>query len=399
MMAPEKECYNTLAEGVINQAREVIETFGARPPASIGERNAMLHIAEGLKPFADEPVKLEEFKVAPIAFFRMQMVGGIFGLLAVAIYWVSPVLALSISLLPILVQYFQLLRYRLFLDPFFSKSSLNLSATLKPEGVIKNRIILNAHPDAAYEWRYNYYFNKRFSLMVAFMLMGMFFAPLICGLGWWFEHIGNEELKRYCGLGLLLFLPGSLLAIFFNNMKVVAPGANDNLSGVFILTTIFKMLAQEKRLANTEVMVVLTGCEEAGLRGAKVWAKLHKEEFGGTETMVLTLDTIRDLDHMKVYAWDMNGTVSHDRECCKLVQEAGKKAGLDLPFGTIFLGSSDAAAFTQEGFRCAALAAMDPAPAFYYHTRHDDWRIMDKHCIARALEIVYRTIKMSDKVK
>jgi hypothetical protein len=327
----------------------------------------------------------------------MQMVGGIFGLLAVAIYWVSPPLALSISLLPILVQYFQLLRYRLFLDPFFSKStSLNLSATLKPEGAIKNRIILNAHPDAAYEWRYNYHFNKRFSLMVAFMLIGMFFAPLICGLGWWFEHIGNEELQRYCGLGLLLFLPGSLLALFFNNLKVVAPGANDNLSGVFIHTTIFKMLAQEKRLANTEVMVVLTGCEEAGLRGAKVWAKLHKEEFGGPETMVLTLDTIRDLDHMKVYAWDMNGTVSHDRECCKLVQEAGKGAGLDLPLGTIFLGSSDAAAFTQQGYRCAALAAMDPAPAYYYHTRHDDWRIMDKHCIARALEIVYRTIKMSD---
>ena len=396
-MAPEKECYNTLAEWVINQTREVIETFGARPPASVGERNAMLHIAEGLKPFADEPVKLEECKVAPTAFFRMQMVGGIFGLLAVAIYWVSPALALSVSLLPILVQYFQLLRYRLFLDPFFSKStSLNLSATLKPEGVIKNRIILNAHPDAAYEWRYNYYFNKRFSLMVAFMLMGMFFAPLICGLGWWFEHIGNEELKRYCGLGLLLFLPGSLLAIFFNNMNVVAPGANDNLSGVFIHTAIFKLLAQEKRLANTEVMVVFTGCEEAGLRGAKVWAKLHKEEFGGPETMVLTLDTIRDLDHMKVYAWDMNGTVSHDRECCKLVQEAGLGAGLDLPFGTIFLGSSDAAAFTQEGFRCAALAAMDPAPAYYYHTRHDDWGIMDKDCIARALEIVYRTIKMID---
>mgnify|MGYP006145656469 CR=1 FL=1 len=74
-------------------------------------------------------------------------------------------------------------------------------------------------------------------------------------------------------------------------------------------------------------------------------------------------------------------------------------AGLDLPFGTIFLGSSDAAAFTQQGYRCAVLAAMDPAPAYYYHTRHDDWRIMDKHCIARALEIVYRTIKTIDVKK
>ncbi|NBS90357.1 hypothetical protein EBS67_10200, partial [bacterium] len=64
MMAPEKERYNTLAEGVIDQAREIIETYGARPPGSVGERSAMIHIAEGLKPFADEPIKLEEFKVA-----------------------------------------------------------------------------------------------------------------------------------------------------------------------------------------------------------------------------------------------------------------------------------------------------------------------------------------------
>ncbi|NBY02235.1 MAG: M28 family peptidase [Planctomycetes bacterium] len=394
---PNKEKFETLAESVIDQAREIIETYGARPPGSLGERKAMHHIAEGLKPFADEPVRLEEFKVAPKAFFRMQMVGGVFGLLAVIIYWVSPAFALGVFFLPIVVQYFQLLRYRLFLDPFFSKTtSVNLSATLKPQGKIKNRIILNAHPDAAYEWRYNYLFNKGFSLMVAFMLMGMFLAPLICGLGWWFEHIGKQELQRYCGLGLLLFLPGSLLALFFNNMSAVVPGANDNLSGVFIHTAIFKLLSQEKKLAHTEVMVVFTGCEEAGLRGAKVWAKMHKKEFGGPETMVLTLDTIRDLDHMKVYAWDMNGTVSHDLQACRLVQEAGRLAGLDLPLGTIFLGSSDASAFTQQGFRCAALAAMDPAPAFYYHTRHDDWCIMDKSCIAHALEIVYTTIKMLD---
>ena len=53
MMAPEKACFNTLAEGVINQTREVIETFGARPPASVGELNEMLHIEEDLNPFAD----------------------------------------------------------------------------------------------------------------------------------------------------------------------------------------------------------------------------------------------------------------------------------------------------------------------------------------------------------
>ena len=398
MMNLEKEVFKTLADEVVEQSAEVINSFGSRPPASIGEKNSMIHIAEGLKPFADEPVKLEEFEVAPQAFFRMQMVSGVLGLLAVVGYWLGPILALLFSLSAIVVQYFQLLRYRLFLDPFFSKSkSLNLTATLKPVGAIKRRVILNAHPDAAYEWRYNYLFNRGFSILVGFMLVGMFVAPLISGLGCWFQYKGEVQFQRYCGYCLLLLFPGSLMAIFFNNMKVVAPGANDNLSGVFIHAAIFRLLARERKLEQTEVMLVFTGCEEAGLRGAKAWAGLHGAKFNGPETMVLTLDTIRDLDHLKVYAWDMNGTVAHDAETCRLVQKVARNTGLDVPFGTIFLGSSDAAAFTQQGFCCATIAAMDPAPAFYYHTRLDDWRIMDKDCIARVLEIVYNTIKEVDQ--
>src|SRR5690606_13329622 len=72
------------------------------------------------------------------------------------------------------VLYFQLVRYKLLLDPFFpKKTSYNVYGALKPSGEVKRRIILNGHPDGAYEWRFNFLMPKRFPLFVAGSLLGM----------------------------------------------------------------------------------------------------------------------------------------------------------------------------------------------------------------------------------
>ena len=52
---------------------------------------------------------------------------------------------------------------------------------------------------------------------------------------------------------------------------------------------------------NTEVVAMITDGEEAGLRGAKAYAKAHKDEFTGNdvETVVLCCDTLTDLEYLK----------------------------------------------------------------------------------------------------
>ena len=97
------------------------------------------------------------------------------------------------------------------------------------------------------------------------------------------------------------------------------------------------------RFENTEVWVVLTGSEEAGLRGAKAFCKAHKDELGDVETVFVGLDTIRDYDFMAIYSRDLTGTVKNDESACALVKEAAKQNGLDMPYKSVFFGATDAA--------------------------------------------------------
>ena len=151
------------------------------------------------------------------------------------------------------------------------------------------------------------------------------------------------------------------------------------------------------RFENTEVWVVLTGSEEAGLRGAKAFCKAHKDELGDVETVFVGLDTIRDYDFMAIYSRDLTGTVKNDESACALVKEAAKQNGLDMPYKSVFFGATDAAAVTQSGMKAVSIAAMDPAPARYYHTRLDTADNLDIKTIEAVLGVALETAFLFDE--
>lgn len=387
---------------VLDRAKYVIQTFGQRPPGSEAETRTQQLVQRELSEACDTPAELEPFPVAQKAFMGMQAVSGTLAVLATIGYWISPWLAVALSTSAIVVLYFQLLRYRRFLDPFFPwKTSHNVYAAQKPKGELRRRIILNAHPDAAYEWRWLYNYPRYFkffvlcSLAALFLKWGSDLAFLIIGRG---ESPAQSTLGIAIGLMQLALAPGALIGILFNDFRHVSPGANDNLTGTFLVTGIAKFLKQAGwKPEHTEILYCVTGSEEAGLRGAKHFAARHKAALSDIETIVVALDTIRDLEHLHVYNRDLNGTVAHDPAVCKLLKDAGADCGLHLQYATVFLGSSDATAFTQAGYRAAALCAMDPAPADYYHNRRDDWNNMNPACIRKTAELVLAAILKYDR--
>ena len=188
----------------------------------------------------------------------------------------------------------------------------------------------------------------------------------------------------------------------FVDFKTLVPGANDNLTGTLAAATALKMLDEAGiRFKNTEVMAMITDGEEAGLRGAKQFAKDHYDEFvnSGVETAVLCVDTLTDRDYLNVYSRDMTGTVKHDPEFCQLIMDAAREAGHDdLEFANVFFGSSDAAAFTQAGITATCLAAMDPGPADYYHNRRDSYDRLEPDTIEASYDIIMSSIlKFADE--
>lgn len=128
------------------------------------------------------------------------------------------------------------------------------------------------------------------------------------------RHFSINIAKGVTPLWSVIFAACTVVAyiglFFVCNFKVLSPGANDNLTGVFVAVSALKCLKESGiRYENTEVCALLTGSEEAGLRGATAFTKRHKGENKDVETYIIAFDTMRDYDYMTIYHRDMTGMV------------------------------------------------------------------------------------------
>lgn len=383
--------------------KKICKDVGPRPAGSEQEHEAQKLMAAELDGACDK-VEIEPFDVHPGAFLGWILTDGIMMIAAIVLFFFSmSAIALALCALSLIFAIVEFLLYKKLLDPFFpKKTSHNVVAVRKPKGEVRRRIIFSGHADSANEWRFTYYGGSK--LLVP--IIGLSFVGILLGLvlGIWAVAAGHAfsaadsgalNVMRYV---FLAWIPILFTALFFENKKRPVMGANDDLTGCFISMAVVKYMQQHDiRFENTEVWVVLTGSEEAGLRGAKAFCKAHKNELSDVETVFVGLDTIRDYDFAAVYSRDLTGTVKNDAGACALVKEAAKQTGLDLPYKSVFFGATDAAAVTQAGMKAVSVAAMDPAPAKYYHTRLDTADNLDIKTVEAVLGVALETAFLFDE--
>lgn len=383
--------------------KKICKDVGPRPAGSEQEHEAQKLMAAELDGACDK-VEIELFDVHPGAFLGWILTDGIMMIAAIVLFFFGmSAIALALCALSLIFAIVEFLLYKKLLDPFFpKKTSHNVVAVRKPKGEVRRRIIFSGHADSANEWRFTYYGGSK--LLVP--IIGLSFVGILLGLvlGIWAVAAGHAfsaadsgalNVMRYV---FLAWIPILFTALFFENKKRPVMGANDDLTGCFISMAVVKYMQQHDiRFENTEVWVVLTGSEEAGLRGAKAFCKAHKNELSDVETVFVGLDTIRDYDFAAVYSRDLTGTVKNDAGACALVKEAAKQTGLDLPYKSVFFGATDAAAVTQAGMKAVSVAAMDPAPAKYYHTRLDTADNLDIKTVEAVLGVALETAFLFDE--
>lgn len=383
--------------------KKICKDVGPRPAGSEQEHEAQKLMAAELDGACDK-VEIEPFDVHPGAFLGWILTDGIMMIAAIVLFFFGmSAIALALCALSLIFAIVEFLLYKKLLDPFFpKKTSHNVVAVRKPKGEVKRRIIFSGHADSANEWRFTYYGGSK--LLVP--IIGLSFVGILLGLvlGIWAVAAGHAfsaadsgalNVMRYV---FLAWIPILFTALFFENKKRPVMGANDDLTGCFISMAVVKYMQQHDiRFENTEVWVVLTGSEEAGLRGAKEFCKAHKNELSDVETVFVGLDTTRDYDFAAVYSRDLTGTVKNDAGACALVKEAAKQTGLDLPYKSVFFGATDAAAVTQAGMKAVSVAAMDPAPAKYYHTRLDTADNLDIKTVEAVLGVALETAFLFDE--
>ena len=393
-----RECANFAAWTI----KKVCKEIGPRPSGSEAELKAEEFMAKQTGKAADS-VLTESFPVATKAFFGWTKIDGVLLFLAsLFLLFKMPVVSLVCALIATICLMGEFLFYKEFLDKFYKKNtSYNTALTRKPTGEVKRRIIFAGHTDSSFEWRYTH--------LVGPGMMYFVFIYAAIGLGWnlVFSIVslaqGNmimpsvEAISWYSWVGLA-FLPAFVLLFFFIDYNTCVDGANDNLTGCMVGAAVLKFLDDNNvRFENTEVVAFFAGSEEAGLRGTKDYAKRHIDELKDVETVFVALDTFKDYDDMFIYNRDMSGLTKHDEKACKLLKKAAQNAGIDMKYSVIFAGASDAAAMTQAGIPSVSLAAMNPGPPRYYHTRRDTADIIDLKTIEKGIEIALEATYIFDE--
>ena len=395
------------AEYMVSEITHICKDFEKRDPGSKGEQQACEYMADVLKNECGcERADVESFKENPGSFFGWIYFTITFVLAAVAISFFYPLVSIILIVVGLLIVFMQFGLYKKFIDRFFpEKTGHNVTAVKSCKGEVKRRIFFNGHPDAAWEWPVNYKLGG----------VGFEGHAVICGIGAVYylvisimlvaknglEYVSFEAdetlgLLRLIGLVFVPFLIG--LYWMWNENRVV-DGANDNLSGCYMGIAILKALKEEGiEFENTEVGVILTGSEEAGLRGAKAWCAAHKGEFDDVPTFIFSYDTIHDPKYLMTNYRDLNGTVKADKDVSDLFMEAAKELDISCKKGWVppLGGATDSAAFAQAGFRATGVTGLNHKLEDYYHTRRDTYDNMNEQGLADCFAISVKALEMFD---
>ena len=384
---------------IVEQIARIYDRMPPREPGSIGERKTAEYMASILKNDCGcDSAVIESFQEHPASFYGYCRIQGMLDFMSCTGFFIHPLITLLCGCASLILFILFFVLYIPVIDRFFpERTGTNVTAIRACKGSVKRRVFFNGHMDAAWEFTLNYHFGgivfeipNVMSLVGVLVNVSMAICAL-CGVGDWTHTVM---------LWALLFIPSYIAIGLTYNPKRIVPGANDNLSGCMIGITILReMEKQGIELENTEVGLILTGSEEAGLRGSKAWCKAHREDYQDVPTFIVSIDTIHSPDQLMVNAKDLNGTVSLDTPLSNAFIRAAQEVHAPCRKGMIplFGGATDGAGFAQGGFHATSVTGMSHKLENYYHTRRDTPDNLNKESLENCYMAAARLVEIIDR--
>lgn len=401
---------NESAQFMVDEITHICRDLPTRSPGTEGEKAACEYMADVLKEKCGcETATLESFKENPASFLGWLYFTLTFSLAGYILFWFVPVVGAVIVALGFVIMVAQFIFYKKFVDKFFpEKTGHNVTAIKKCTGEVKARIFFNGHPDAAWNWPVNEKFGGFvYEMHILLTVIGGLFNLAICiaaaVVADGFAGIASPESYDglfWAGVAGAIFVPITIGLYFMWDEKTIVDGANDNLTGCYMGIAVLKAMKDAGiESENVEIGVILSGSEEAGLRGAMAWCEAHKDDYKDVPTWILSYDTIHDKKFLGVNYRDLNGTVKTDKEVGDAFMAAAKELGIPCqktwvpPLG----GATDAAAFAKAGFKATGITALNHVLEDYYHTRKDTYTNLDAEGLADCYAISVRTLENFEK--
>lgn len=187
----------------------------------------------------------------------------------------------------------------------------------------ENTVYLTAHYDttrASVLFHPSLVKNFRQSFLASAAVV--FLAPALAFLGEWFGGLTWYRVVTF-GLGVYVFMNVVVLVHreFFHQS---VNGANDNGSGVSAVLTMARHFA-ENRPRNTAVKIIATGCEEAGLYGARDVVKRYGSDLDSANNYVLNFDNVGAGDLYYCIGEGMLGFFHYDPELVSAAEDVSRE--------------------------------------------------------------------------
>jgi len=173
--------------------------------------------------------------------------------------------------------------------------------------------------------------------------------------------------------------------------SATVPGACDNASGVAACLDLARALAAEP-LEHTDVLLALTGCEEAGMGGMAALLDRHGAELDPRATFVLGLDTLGAGTPIVCTGEGAMREQRYRERDVALVEEGAATAGTSAPQRWRIGAWTDPVLALHRGLPCASLLSMGPGYFPNYHHPADTPEQVDWESVAACARIAAGTI-------
>jgi len=266
-------------------------------------------------------------------------------------------------------------------------TSRNVIGRRAPAGEPRQTVVVTAHIDSAHAGvAFHPRVVKAFRTLFVLMAISMVLIPGLAFLHW----LGARRAILYVGAPFALHL---LVCIGFlahqHFLAAVVPGAGDNASGVAALILAARALPH---LAATDVWMVGTGAEEAGLLGMLRLLQAHG--FDRATTYFLNVDSVVTPRLRFNSAEGMLILKAADAHLLEVAGAAAEQAGIEVTLGPSRIISSDAVVALMRNYRVMTIAG-ESMP--HWHWLTDVAENVAPEGPVNAADVIGRTIRTLDR--
>lgn len=269
------------ASDAMEHVRHLAGVIGPRGSTTPQEREAAEYAAGVLERLGLAP-RVEPF-TSTVSGWRPFAVAALFALACTLLFLIAgPLLAalLALVLAAVTLSVFLEMYFRPnLLKAFVRKGqSQNVWAPVAAAEAPRRRLLLVAHLDT-HRTPWAFTSRSRLAFFKALTTLGVV-AFVLTAATFFAYAVTFQEWLRWVAL---LFVPVHALVLWLTWQPDTTPytaGANDNASGVGVLLSLARRLA-EAPLRHTEVWLLASGCEEVGSVGAQAFVEAHGEALEG----------------------------------------------------------------------------------------------------------------------